>query len=106
MAWRNSPGALELFGQEAGVAETSVLGSDGEDGDVAVPGESVGGGGEVEWGGLEFAHYCSKRKRDEVSGIGLERGMWAEPKGDGAVLYCSLLFCRVLLCIGRARAIS
>jgi hypothetical protein len=54
--------ALELFREEAGVAETAVLGGDGEDGDVAVPGEGMGGGGEVGWGGFEFAHYCSKKR--------------------------------------------
>ena len=54
--------ALELFREEAGVAETAVLGGDGEDGDVTVPGEGVGGGGEVGWGGFEFAHYCSKKR--------------------------------------------
>ena len=34
--------ALALFREVAGVTETAVLGSDGEDGDVAVPGEGVG----------------------------------------------------------------
>jgi hypothetical protein len=54
-------GALELLREEAGVAEAAVLRGDGEDGDVAVPGEEVGGAGEVRWGGFEFAHYCCRR---------------------------------------------
>src|ERR1700722_10340095 len=67
--------ALELFREEAGVAETAVLGGDGEDGDVAVPGEGMGGGGEVGWGGFEFAHYCSK-KRGRLGLVAWQR--WAE----------------------------
>jgi hypothetical protein len=63
----NEPGvslvacALELFREETGVAETAVLGGNGEDGDVTVPGEGVGGGREVGWGGFKFAHYCSRK---------------------------------------------
>jgi hypothetical protein len=30
---------------------------------VAVPGEGVGGGGEVGWRGFEFAHYCFEETR-------------------------------------------
>ena len=51
-------GALELLGQEACVAEAPVLRRDGQDGDVAVPGQGVRRGGEVGRRGLELAHYC------------------------------------------------
>ena len=56
-------GVFESAGEETGVAETSVGGGDGEDGDVAVPGETVGvvrgevRDGVVERGGFEFSHY-------------------------------------------------
>ena len=42
-------GALELLGQEARVAEPSVLRRHGQDGDVAMPGQGVRRGGEVRW---------------------------------------------------------
>jgi hypothetical protein len=54
-------GALELLGEETGVAEAPILGRDGEDCDVAMPGEGVGRGGEVGWSRFEFAHYCCQR---------------------------------------------
>jgi hypothetical protein len=56
--------ALELFREEAGVAETAVLRGDGENSDVAVPGEGMGGGREVGRGGFKFAHYCSKKTKE------------------------------------------
>jgi hypothetical protein len=53
---------LELFREKAGVAKTAVLGGDGENGDVAVPGKGMGGGGEVGWGGFQLAHYYSPKR--------------------------------------------
>ena len=55
-------GPLQLLGEEAGVAEAPVLGGNSQNSDVAVPGQGVGGGGEVGWSGFEFAHYCCVRK--------------------------------------------
>jgi hypothetical protein len=92
-------GALELLGEEARVAEAPVLRSDGENGDVAVPGEGMWGLRKVWRRGFEFAHYCRQTQRVRTTAEGCDG---TRTKGR----YCSLLSCRVPRCTERARAIS